>query len=125
MPGHRAVLAVAPEAGHARVDEARVQAARAVGPQAELLEHAGPEGVDQDVEVGQQRVQQRDALRGLEVDGDGGLAAREQVVGGGGAVGGGGGGAVVGGGVGAVDADDSGAVVGEEEAGEGACGRRG
>jgi hypothetical protein len=54
---------------------------------------------------------------GLEVQRDGGFAAGEEV----GCGWGWGGGSGVGGGGGAVDAEDGGAVVGEEEACEGAC----
>jgi hypothetical protein len=70
-----------------------------------------PERVDQDVGAGEERAQHGEAARRLEVQRDGAFAPREGVVGRG---------CRVPDGLRPVDAEDGGAVVGKEEAGEGA-----
>lgn len=78
-----------------------------------LLEYPGAERVDDYIYTGYQTFDQSDAGGGFGVHGNGGLSAGELV---GGGWGWGGSIRIVGAGGGAVDAEDCGAVVGEEEA---------
>lgn len=77
---HGRVLAVAAEAGQAHDDEPGVRAQEDTGRvEAQFLEDAGPEGVDEDVGVRDQGEEDGARRRVLEVECDGGFVGREQV----------------------------------------------
>ena len=63
-----------------RVDEPRIAGQHLVGTEAEPLQDAGPETLDQHVGVVEQAEQDLPALRRLEVDGDARPAAVERVL---------------------------------------------
>ena len=65
---------------HAPVDEPLVRGAQHVRADAELLDDAGAEGLDEDVGRARQAQQRGHALVGLEVQRDGALAAADGVV---------------------------------------------
>lgn len=112
MPRHVLVPPVAAEPRQPGDDEPRVAFQEDFfGIEAQAFEDARAEGLDEDVRVGEDVEEDLAGGGVLQVEGDGGLAAREEVRGR----------ADHGGGWGAVDAEDGGAVVGEEEAGEGGC----
>ena len=102
------VFAVAPEAGQSDHDQLRIRLEEhGGGVEAEFLEDARAEGVDEDVGVGEEGEEEGDGAGGFEVEGEGGFVRSEEVVRRGAG--------------GAVDAQDGGAEVGEQEAAEGRC----
>ena len=108
MARHGGVFAIAAEACQTDSDQAGVELLEGGdGVEAEFLEHAGPEGVDEDVGGGDQGKQDGEGGGGFEVEGDGAFVGCEKVGGGGRG--------------GAVDAEDGGTVGGEEEAAEWSC----
>ena len=108
MARHGGVLAIAAKARQTDRDQAGVELLEGGrGVEAEFLEHAGAERVDEDIGGGDQGEQDGEGGGRFEVEGDGAFVRCEEVGGGGGG--------------GTVDAQDGGAVGGEEEAAEWTC----
>jgi hypothetical protein len=116
MPRHILILPVPAEPRHPRQNNPLVNRLQHIRAEAELLEDTRPERIDDDIRVLDEGLDEVDARALLEVDGDGGFVAGEGVARRGGELV-----PVRGAGDGAVDAQDGGAVVGEQEAGEGTC----
>lgn len=115
MPRHARKPPIPSKPRQPRVHQARVGRAQDFRAQTQAFQHAWPVRVDEHVGLAGEGEEEGAAARVGEVDGEGGFVAREEVgCGLGGGLGGGGGV------LGAVDAQDGGACVGEYETGEGA-----
>src|SRR5205085_12219127 len=66
-------------AGHAAVDEARVDRETVIGPQPKPFGHAGPESFDQRIRSPNERLHQRDARGTLQIDRDSAPTSREKI----------------------------------------------
>ncbi|KAH6611119.1 hypothetical protein Trco_001139 [Trichoderma cornu-damae] len=71
VAGHVSVPAVAAEPGHAAVNETRIDGEQLIGPEAQPLQDAWPERVDEDVDVLGETPDEGHATRVLQVDDDG------------------------------------------------------
>ena len=79
MASHAGVAPVAAEACQPRDDEPRVTREQACGREVEAFEHAGAEGIEEDVGAGEEREEERAAAGRFEVEGEGGLVRGEEV----------------------------------------------
>ena len=111
VAGHRRVGTVLTPSGHATEDEAGVALEADIGPEAEALDHAGPEALDETVGRLHQRQERLEPVGVLEVDADRAPAPVEDLLGRGRRV-------TAEHRLGAVDAQDLGAHVGQHHGAE-------